>query len=518
MKTIRPLIAYEIMIIFSAVFLGLSIGSTFLFAFLPDFDSNVRMIAGIISGVMVMIFTTGLTMSIKSYSDQKHFLDQLKVENSYALGKESSFYNLEAFKARVRKLKRRSIYANKEQYIVAFTPTALDINTNQIRSRLMVDLNLHLAEFLDKLFVDNSNTEFEKRYNVYCFNRGIFLFYCFTNDKDYVHHLLNRISNECFRMVNEDKIKIWVQPFFGINHVKDDSSLTSAIEDAILARAHSEKNYESFTYFKESFRDSKENSSDEIQKALNNDEFIPYYQAKFSLKEQRFISTEVLARWKSPKYGVVGPAKFIEQAERAGLLNAIDVRIFELAVRDLGENIKRGRKVLPVSVNFSLYEFFSRNFLDTILNTLRKYNVPTNLLEIEITETTSQVNKFLSLSVIKKLKEYGIRVLMDDFGVGYSQIENLRQIPFDAIKIDKSFTDRIIEDPKTRTIVKLLVDLGHSNGMEVIIEGVENKEQVDILRKMKADTIQGFYYTRPISFAGYNEMLKSNAFEKGMKK
>ena len=106
---------------------------------------------------------------------------------------------------------------------------------------------------------------------------------------------------------------------------------------------------------------------------------------------------------------------------------------------------------------------------------------------------------------------------MDDFGIGFSQIENLRQIPFDAVKIDKSFTDKIVGDEKSRTIVKFLIELIHSNDMEAIIEGVETKEQVDLLRKMKADTIQGFYYSRPIPFDSFNELLKANNFEKEVK-
>lgn len=226
----------------------------------------------------------------------------------------------------------------------------------------------------------------------------------------------------------------------------------------------------------------------------------------------------MFARWKTPQ-GILGPGKFIDRAGRSGLLSAIDMAIFEAAVKDLSDSIKRGRRVLPVSVNFSLYEFFTNNFLEKIVGVLQKYQVPPTLLEVEITETTSQVNKFLSLQVIKKLKDIGVRVLMDDFGIGFSQIENLRQIPFDAVKIDKSFTDRILDDKKANSIVKFLVELIHLNDMEAIVEGVETKEQVDVLRKMKVDTIQGFYYSRPISFAQYNELLKENAFEKkGAKK
>ena len=103
---------------------------------------------------------------------------------------------------------------------------------------------------------------------------------------------------------------------------------------------------------------------------------------------------------------------------------------------------------------------------------------------------------------------------MDDFGIGYSGLDNLRKIPFDAIKIDKSFADLICEEEKTRSIVKLITELGHMNNIEVIIEGVDKKEQVDILRRMHLDTIQGFYYSKPLSLEKYDEFLKDNPFEK----
>ena len=173
--------------------------------------------------------------------------------------------------------------------------------------------------------------------------------------------------------------------------------------------------------------------------------------------------------------------------------------------------------MIPISANFSLYEFFSHSFLDTIMDLLAKYQVPATLVEIEITESTSQVNQFLSISVIKKLKDKGIRVLMDDYGVGYSQIDNFKNIPFDGIKIDKSYTDELLTDEKVRSIIKFLVELGHVNDLEVIVEGVEKKEQVDLLRKMHVDTIQGFYYSKPLPLNEFETLLKENKFEGGGK-
>ena len=205
---------------------------------------------------------------------------------------------------------------------------------------------------------------------------------------------------------------------------------------------------------------------------------------------------------------------FIDKAEAAGMISLIDNYIFENVLKDLSTQLRKGRRVLPVSVNFSIYEFYSQGFINNLMGLLNKYNVPPRLIEVEITETTSQANQFISISIIKKLREIGIRVLMDDFGIGYSGIDNLRKIPFDAIKIDKSFADAVLDDEKTRSIVKMMVELGHLNGLEVIIEGVDNQKQVELLRRMKIDTIQGFYYSKALSLENLDEFLKENIYEK----
>ena len=518
-KSSKTILVYRILMYVTLVLFFLFIAALVVGSLLPkEMFNGHRPIMFSVVTILAFIAAGSFSLSAKVLHDKKAFNDNLKIENQYTLGKQILLYNLEAFKNKANSLRRKRKYAAKDQYLIVFSPTALDISSNAQRNKLVSDLNLHLAEFITELFSKNEETEFNSKFNTFGFSRGVFLFYCFNNDESYVHRLMNRISNECFKMVNEGKVRIWVQPFYGIKRVDESKSITTDVEDALIARNESEKNFESFTYFRDSFKDNSGSEVNEVSAALQNDEFIPFYQAKYSLKENRFISSEVLARWKSEKYGLVGPSKFIDQAEKAGVLNAIDIRIFELAVKDLSENIKRGRRVLPISVNFSLYEFFSNSFLPMILDTLKKYQVPAKLLEIEITETTSQANKFLSLSVIRKLKDLGVRVLMDDFGVGYSQISNLKEIPFDAIKIDKSFINNITEDEKARSIVKFLVELAHTNNMEAIVEGVETKEQLAILKKMKVDTIQGFYYTRPLSLSGYNALLKQNQFEKEVKK
>ena len=514
----RPLIRLHINVILGFwALIGLIVVFVLSFARPEIFGGAVKAIR-ISFAIIIVILSAIEGAEIKIFNGRYKFFKSLADENYYTLGVHSTFFNLEAFRDKISELDRRWALRDKSRYLLAFSPTATNIGGGVSRNRILQSLNQTLASFINRIMVTKENTHFSRRNAAYAFDRNNFLFFLYTNDETEVHTLITQISNECFRLVNEENIKIWVQPFSGICKVqKDEKSLTASIEKAIIAKSQAEQNIESYAYYKEGFKDKDTTSAEEILQGITNGEFIPYYQPKFSLKKKEIVSCEALARWNSPTKGLLTPAVFVEKAEQYGLLSSIDIYIFEAALKDLSDSIRRGRRVVPVSCNFSLYEFFSHAFIDTITNLLQKYQVPPTLVEIEITETTSQANQFLSVSVIKKLKDTGIRVLMDDYGVGYSQINNLRNIPFDAIKIDKSFADLLLTDSKTQSIVKFLTELGHLNDMEVIIEGVERKEQVDILRRMGVDTIQGFYYSKAMSYTDFQEFLKNNPFEGGKK-
>ncbi len=510
----RPLLKLHINVIIGFwLFIGLVV--VFVLSFInPDLFGKALVFIRIGFSIFIIIMAAIEGSQIKVFRNRYKFFQSLVDENFYTLGAHTTFFNLEAFRDKVHELEGKFYLREKERYLLAFSPTATNVAGGVSRNRILQNLNQTLATFINRIMVTKENTVFSRRNAVYAFDRNTFLFYLFANDETDVHALIAQLSNECFRLVNEESIKIWVQPFSGICKVDSkETSLTALIEKAIIAKSQSEQNIESFTYFKEGFVDRDTSIAEDILRGIENNEFIPYYQPKYSLKEKRIISCEVLARWKTAE-GIIPPSKFIERAGRSGLLHQIDLCIFEAAMKDLGDALKRGRKVVPVSVNFSLYEFFSKNFLEKIKQVLETNQVPPNYLEIEITETTSQVNKFLSLQVIKKLKDLGIRILMDDFGTGYSQMDNLRQIPFDGIKIDKSFTDKILNDDKIRSIVRFLIQLIHDSDMEAIVEGVETKEQVDLLKKMKVDTIQGFYYSKPLPLNEYQALLKEATSEK----
>ena len=512
MRSTSKIIIYRVLLVISTIiFLG-SFSLGIVSAINPNLFGDYTTLIDLLELVLAVFSAGAILFFYRSLWLQKNLINELRKENEYTLGHEVIFYNLAAFKNLVLRRNRKRRYQSKKIYILAFTATSSQLSNNYVSNDNVTTLNYLLSEFFTHQF-NKKKEEFNRKNMVYGFNRGTFLICLHLNENEDFTKIITLISNETYRLVTENKIKIWAQPFFGVKEFNIGDNLTSAIEDSFIARNLAEANFESFMIYKKEGEKSASHNK-EIIDALNNDEFIPFYQPKYSLKEKKFISCEVLARWNSPTRGIVSPGLFIDQAEQAGILPEIDLIMFEKGLAELSESIRRGRRVIPCSFNFSLYEFFSHNFLDTITGLVDKYKVPAQYIEIEITETTSQINQFLSISVIKKLKKMGMRVLMDDYGVGYSQIDNFNKIPFDGIKIDKSFTDNLLNDEKSKSIVKFLTELGHENNMEVIIEGVEKKQQVDVLRRLHIDTIQGFYYSKPLSSNDLYEFLKNNEFEK----
>ncbi|MBR0294304.1 MAG: EAL domain-containing protein [Bacilli bacterium] len=439
---------------------------------------------------------------------------QLINENVYNLGEAIAFYDLHAFDVKVTTLsKSRRAKSKAGQYIIAFTCSTLIAAQNLDRDENYAAFNGKTAEIVEKVLTPEK--KIGRRTNAFCFNHGVFLIYLMVDEDREIRDVVNNISDELFKTEQTGTTSVSVSPFFGVAPLEKGASVVETVENASIARNVSERNFESLTYYHESFRKRSSRSEvEEISNALSNNEFVVFYQPKFNLATRKFVSSEALVRWDSKRYGLLSPAKFIPIAEQAGLIHEIDTFVFKRVCEDLNEAKRRGRRLIPVSVNFSLYEFFSTNFLNSILELLEEYKISPSLIEIEITEATSQTNTFMSVSIIKKLRDRGIRVLMDDFGVGFSNIGNLRKIPFDAVKIDKSFIDDIVTDAKSRAIVKFLIELCQANDMEVIAEGVDNKEQCEILKKMKCNTIQGFYYSKALPIKEYEKFLLSNPFEK----
>ena len=463
---------------------------------------------------VVPVFAIAFIAILVRYFSLLNSTKQLISENLYNFGEAIEFYDLHAFEARVAFIsKTKKAKKSKGQYVIAFTASTLISVQNLDRDEKYSAFHAKTAELLDKLLQPKKKGK--RRESVFCFNHGTFVIYMYIDDESQIRDLINDIKDGLYAIEQPGITAVSVTPFFGVAELNKDVSIVEAVDNASIARNVGERHFENITFYSDKFRKTSSfGMVEEISRALANNEFVVHYQPKFNLNTRRFVSAEALVRWDSKTHGLVSPAKFIPAAESAGLIHEIDTFVFKRVCEDLNEAKRRGRRIIPVSVNFSLYEFFSSEFLTSILKILEEYKINPSYIEIEITEATSQANTFMSVNIIKKLREAGIRVLMDDFGVGFSNIGNLRRIPFDAVKIDKSFIDDIVSDTKSRAIIKFLIELCQANDMEVIAEGVDNKEQCEILRKLKCNTIQGFYYSKALPVKEYERFLLSNPFEK----
>ena len=221
------------------------------------------------------------------------------------------------------------------------------------------------------------------------------------------------------------------------------------------------------------------------------------YQPKIRLADSAVIGLEALARWTHPEVGSVPPAEFIAIAEESDLILDLGRWVIDAACSQLAAWLHEGRPSLPVSVNVSTREF-RHGELDSIVATaLARHQIPAGLLEIEITEGVLIDDHEQPLQQMRDLRELGVRIAVDDFGTGYSSLSYLKRFPIDTLKIDRSFISELREGTEDAAIATAIIALAHSLGLHVIAEGVESKQQLEILLTLGCDIAQGFYFGRP---------------------
>ena len=235
-----------------------------------------------------------------------------------------------------------------------------------------------------------------------------------------------------------------------------------------------------------------------IKSALDNDKIYYSLQPQFSF-EHKLRGFEALARMKDDEGRVISPTEFIPIAEDGGLIDAVDLTVLKASAIFMGETLKKYNADITLSVNVSVRHLMKSDFLDEVKEILELSNLPPQNLEIEITESIIIDSFENALDTLGQLKEMGVKIAIDDFGTGYSSLSYLNNIPANLLKIDKSFIDKMNEGESYKQYVEAIISMGHILGMEVISEGVEEEDQLEILRWVGCDYIQGFLWGRPIS-------------------
>ncbi|MFD1065980.1 putative bifunctional diguanylate cyclase/phosphodiesterase [Oceanobacillus locisalsi] len=247
----------------------------------------------------------------------------------------------------------------------------------------------------------------------------------------------------------------------------------------------------------------------DLRMGLENNQFYMVYQPKVSPEEGIVTSCEALIRWKHPDFQEISPGEFIPLAEELGMINDIGDWVIENVCRQLQQWESLGYDLLPVSINLSSSQFLQVNFTEKFWSHLQTYRVHPAWIQIEITESLFIDNMKYVQQILETMKEQGIKVALDDFGTGYSSLAYLQKLDLDILKIDKSLIRGISNVSTKKEIATTIVQLGKSLGMKVVAEGVENKDEMEILCRYDIDEIQGYYYSKPLTVPAMSEILKT---------
>ena len=247
--------------------------------------------------------------------------------------------------------------------------------------------------------------------------------------------------------------------------------------------------------------------------ALKNEEFIIHYQPKVDIETKQIVGAEALCRWQRDGK-VIPPDEFIPILELNTFVSELDFYVLDHVCRDMVRWLNEGRQPVRVSVNFSRKHLIDINLTDHIISIIDKYNVPHELIEIELTETTSDVMFSDLRRIVSGLQKIGVKTAVDDFGVGYSSLNLIREIPWDVLKIDKSFVPEAEDENSVSNVMfRHLISLAHDMGLECVVEGVETEEQLRVLRKNNCMIAQGFLFDHPLTVEEFEDRLINKQYK-----
>ena len=317
-----------------------------------------------------------------------------------------------------------------------------------------------------------------------------------------------------------DQYELFVTACIGISmfpYDGEDSLVLVKNADAALYRAkeqgknsykvfHSGMNIQSYRNFV---------LQNDLRKAVEKNELSIVYQPRIDIESGKVTSAEALLRWNHPSWGLIQPSEFIPIAEETGQVVELGNWVLQEVCRQNKAWQNAGLTPIRIAINFSSQQFLQKDLIETISQTLKETGISSDMLEIEITESAIFKNERIMRQILNSLKNSGVYLSMDDFGMGYSSLNYLRQFPVDAIKIDRSFIqDLSHKTQESKAIVSAIVALAHGLKMSVIAEGIETEDQLNSLRELKCEEFQGYLFSPPVLPKEFEVfLLKSNPKE-----
>ncbi len=323
-------------------------------------------------------------------------------------------------------------------------------------------------------------------------------------DSEVITNLLQRIFASLDEPIDIDGNELRVTTHVGASiHPFDGDDPETLVRNASIALHESRKSTAGgpFMFYSEDInRRAKQQIrlEAELKHALDNEEFLIYYQPKVDLNSGVIHGLEALLRWRHPRLGIVSPNDFIPLAEKTGLISDMTRWVMHGACQQLAEWRKLGHEQLSVAINLSPTTFRDEHLGQNLLAELAMHDIPPAMLEAEITETVVMRNMERAIDILTELHEAGVSIALDDFGTGYSSMHYLKRFPLSKVKIDRSFITDFTHASNDAAIVSAIIAMAHSLGLNVVAEGVETEEQLHFLQDLHCDEMQGYLFSRPV--------------------
>ena len=314
-------------------------------------------------------------------------------------------------------------------------------------------------------------------------------------------------------------------PFFlcaGIYQIDNrDLDISSMVDKASIAKETVKGSYTSpFAVYNDAMLEDQLEDAElvaNMMQGLDDGEFVDFYQAKYRTDSETVAGAEALVRWKKPDGELIAPGRFIGLFEKNGFIRKLDMYMLDKVCRMLRDRLDKGEEVVPVSVNFSRVHIYDPAFPESVNKVIKSYGIPPECVEVELTESAFLTESDSLNGAVERLHSFGLTVAIDDFGSGYSSLNMLKDIPVDVLKIDMRFLEGFENGGKVGTVVTSVVRMAKWLGVPVVAEGVETKEQVDFLRSLGCDMVQGYYYARPIARDDFEKLLDKGSAKPAVK-
>lgn len=329
------------------------------------------------------------------------------------------------------------------------------------------------------------------------------------NNVQYVERVLRVLKSpfhiEKFELFVSISIGITCYPTDGKNSHKLLSNAQMALS---MAKDLGNNSYQIYTPTMKGELENEFKLESDLRRALVQNELFVEFQPRVDVITNEIVSAEALVRWEHPEYGRILPGLFIPLAEKSGLVSDIGEWVLNHVCEQLKTWIKDGSHlVVPISVNLSAQTFMRRNWERTLCSLLDQNQIPPHLIEFEITESTIIKNEEIMSEALEYLHEKGIKVALDDFGIGFSSLSYLKKFEIDTLKIDKSFIQGI-QHKKDIAIIRCIIQLAKELNIRVVGEGIETEEHLTMLKELECDEIQGFYFSKPVKHEQFRELLR----------